>query len=153
ALTGIAWKDLRLATNRLASLLDLEGQGPHYHYRLFHGSFQDFLCHPALAGDFWVDPAEFHLRIAGYYWSKYRDMWSACDLYGLRNAAIHYERGIQAVPKPRRHELVEQLVGVATDPDFQAAHEEHLRDPFLLDSDLARATRVAVCDEDPQAPH
>jgi hypothetical protein len=152
ALSGINKSDLADVTGGLMNLLVSDVRGRDRRYWLFHGSFQRFLSERQLSQEFWIDPAEFHLHIAGLYWSECGGMWSRCDIYGLKNIATHYERGIQDAPKPRRHALVEQLVGVATDPDFQAAHEERLHDPFLLAGDLARATRIAVRDQHPEAP-
>jgi hypothetical protein len=124
-------------------------------YQVFHSSVAMFLTDSQNNKLFWTDPTRFHLQIANYYYERFLrhwPHWRHCDAYGLRYTITHFEKAAQSKNQPERHNLVEQVVRVAIDPDFQRAHEDKLSDPFLLAGDLARVTAAAVHDEHPKAP-
>lgn len=98
-------KWVRPAINRLTQFLDVnEGR-----YRLYHATVAEFLTaektrdHPDFdTAALYQDAVSQHRQIADHYW-QYRDEWTKCDSYGLRNLAAHLDSAGQV---ERLHELI-----------------------------------------------
>jgi WD40 repeat protein len=66
-------------------------------YRLYHGSFADFISDRDLAGLFWIDVATIHKALAERILRNWAGDWSRCPLYAVRHIADH----LAAVDKER----------------------------------------------------
>jgi len=84
--TGLDKRQVRDTLLDMEQFLDPFGaaQGS---YRLYHQSVVDFLSSEERAGEFWIDLAAIHRRIADYCRERY------ADLYGLKYLAAHLRRG------------------------------------------------------------
>jgi hypothetical protein len=112
------------------------------HLRFYHATVAEFLISPETRDNsetavFYVDPVQWHGRIANYYWKTGHGAWANCDAYGLNHLATHLFEGQQ-------QERLQQLISKEwMEVRYDGGQDTHTG--FLSDIDLA--WRVAVTDE------
>jgi hypothetical protein len=132
------------ALERIGQFLDRDNG----RYRLYHSTFQEFLTGidtQTTHSNLYLDPAEWHRRIAGYYrgstssWSSV--IWTEVDDYGLLHLPRHLAMGRLF---PDLYELIEDrgwyeakrdfdpsLLSYANDIELVLAHVERSETPDL----------------------
>jgi hypothetical protein len=161
ALSGQAEGEFRKHLSDLRQFIEAvrPDAGTEARYRLYHQSLTDFLRlatlkveSKELANPFYLPPRAWHERIADYYLTQYSGYWSDCeDLYAFRFVATHLAEASEAGDRLERHRRIAQLVGLATDLEFQTAHQKGLDDLPALQRDLERALRSVATDHHPEA--
>ncbi len=92
-----------------------------------------------------TDKAVLHLRLAGHWGERpARD-----HAYAWRWLAFHLAQAALASAQPQRHILVERLLALVGNTDWQQAHEQALADPPALRAALSCALDAAVSDDLP----
>lgn len=104
------------ALDRLAQFLRVEGDGLHF----YHATLPEFL-HAAETRraypDCYLDPREWHRKIAGYYVETYAADWRACqDDYGLNRLLEHVTSA--KLPAAEQGQVIDQILTL----DFSRAH-------------------------------
>ncbi|HEY5248697.1 MAG TPA: hypothetical protein VIJ15_09665 [Dermatophilaceae bacterium] len=130
------------ALQRWERVLSRERRSGHDTWRIIHRSFTDFL-----ADEDKVNIRAAHVAVANKYDVEQRGDWPAWDDYGLRHTSTHLIEAAHRSAQPDRHVLVGRLVALLTDAGFQGAHLKRLRDPLLLERDLAAAVQAVAEDE------
>ena len=151
ALTGLGRFQLDSVMHRLSVLLTtIQADDPRY--RLFHLSLNDFLADPDQSQEFWIGIRRAHLGIADHYAAGEASRWDAVDEYGLRHLVGHLESATVGTRQPDTHTLVQRMVRIVCDEQFQAAHARGLKDSVVLGADLVCALNAAVRDDHASAP-
>ena len=153
---GFTAKQLtRIRGADVAEPLDLVGQyldgifpdGP---FRPFHRSFTEFLRDSAA---YRIDVSGMHRQVADHYEQQPNGIapWHRWDDYGLRYTATHLAAGADASERTERHELVERLVRLVTNTDFESLYDQQVGDFAARQHDLERAVASAAIDPDPRS--
>jgi hypothetical protein len=130
---------LERALERWQRLLGREQRNGTALWRLVHRSFADFLATK-------VDLGAAHSAVADYYMVGLRHDWAKWDKYGLKHTISHYAEASQSKPLAR-HPIIERMVALVTDGDFQKTSLDKLADPTHIERDLELTLRTASEDE------
>jgi hypothetical protein len=131
----------------------LDGALPDGPFRPFHKSFADFLLDDARNQAYHVDGPRTHERLVDYYWPAANGAkpWAGWDAYARHYLPTHLADAAQGRPTNEGHPLVERLVRLMTNDEFQAEYRLHVKDLAALQADLDRTLRAAAADLDPTA--
>jgi hypothetical protein len=141
-LIDIIGKDIRAALRACKQYLS--GELPGGPFRPFHKSFADFLLEDDANADFHIDGAAMHARIAEQFFSKHRGKWDQCDSeYALRYTPLHFAEAARG-PEAKRDTLIQSLVELTSDSDYQDRCETKLRELPLLHEHMARTVSTAA---------
>lgn len=130
------WLEAALA--RLGQFLDAnDGR-----YRLYHASLAEYLTaaetKASRRADY-LDPGEWHSRVAAYAFAAYGKDWAACeDEYVLAHTPTHLIAALRASEDSRREQLVDALDALLSDVGFLEAKVAVLGVESVL-SDLSGA--------------
>jgi hypothetical protein len=129
-------------------------------YRLYHRSMSDFLALQVYdskgvkyPNPYHTPPRLQHQAIADFYWPAANSTkpWAGWDAYAWHYLPIHLAGAAQGRPTNEGHSLVQRLVRLMTDDEFQADYRLHVKDLAALQADLDRTLRAAAADLDPTA--
>ena len=130
---------LERALERWQRLLGREQRNGTDGWRLVHRSFADFLATK-------VDLGAAHSAVADYYAAGRNGDRTKWDRYGLKHTISHYAEASYSKPL-ERHPIVERMVALVTDGEFQKASLDQLADPTHIERDLEITLRTASEDE------
>jgi AAA ATPase domain len=137
AFSGLGGSSVHQALENLTGFLDFDGSLPASRrtYRLYHSAFTAFLLDPDLPGEFWLDAAEFHRKIADYHLARFPDLTLLEDAYALENLT-HHLRGAGRDYTPRLFQSIS--------PQVRAARRLRTQSDYLFSNDLAEAIEAAL---------
>jgi hypothetical protein len=137
AVSGLSGTLVHQTLDNLTGFLDFDASLPASRrtYRLYHSAFAAFLLDPDLPGEFWLNAAEFHRKIADYYLARFPDLTLLEDAYALENLT-HHLRGAGRDYAPRLFQLIS--------PQMRVARRLHTQSDFLFSNDLAEAISAAL---------
>jgi WD40 repeat protein len=130
---------LQAALARLGQFLD----GDDGRYRLYHASLAEYMTAAetkTLRRADYLDPGEWHSRVAAYAVAAYGKDWAACeDVYVLAHTPTHLVAALWASEDSRREQLVDALDALLSDIGFLEAKVATLGvEPVLSDLSGAR---------------
>jgi hypothetical protein len=128
-------------------------------YRLYHRSLGDFLATDDLRQDrtagepilnnYHTPPATQHEAIINYYLDNFKEDWTACDKYGLRQLATHLSARLAMEKKAaKRRQWAGELYGLVQDEGFRGAQLDNLGDSHATLTDLRTAIETALQRDD-----
>ena len=128
-------------------------------YRLYHRSMGEFLAtydlrpetatgEPVL-NEYYTPPERQHEQIIRYYLDNFKEDWTACDPYGLRQLATHLWARLDMEKKaPKRRQWAADLYALVQDEAFRKAQLDNLGDTHATLNDLRTAIETALQRDD-----
>jgi hypothetical protein len=113
-------------------------------FRPFHKSFADFLLEEDDNTDFRIDGTAMHARVAEHFFLQHRGKWGKCaDEYALRYTPLHFAEAARG-PENKHDAMIQSLVEITSDLDYQDSCEARLRDLPMLHEHMARTVATAT---------
>lgn len=153
AMVGLGVDKLAMALRPLRQLLEPDElpEAGHRKYALYHRSFAEFLLDRARAEGYWCMAVGQHGRVTEWYLKLGSSKWPAyARRYGLRYLVSHLSQvilgwdDVHPENPSGRTRLIQQLVDLLTDPEFQNLHLSELNDPAGLKRDLEGTLDLAA---------